>query len=170
MLRDVVIHLHNEQPILADLIEEPTAGDSCLICTNLRTTNGTTPVFVERGDSTFVFPLAHVRFVEIRRASVEESEVAAPPEVIAEQPRAGRNDKGGKNARRTAPRRMGRPPRCLRCSDWCGSAATRALVQTSRLRRSPSRTTATSCGAFARSESRSRVPHFQSTGCPATAG
>jgi hypothetical protein len=98
MLRDVVVHLHNEQPILADLVAEPTASDTCLICTNLRTMNGKTPIFAERGDSTFVFPLAHIRFVEIRPASVEEGDVAAPPQVVAEQPRAGRSGKSGKQA------------------------------------------------------------------------
>ncbi len=60
--------------------------------------NGKTPIFVERGDSTFVFPLAHIRFVEIRPASVEEGDVAAPPQVVAERPRAGRSGKSGKQA------------------------------------------------------------------------
>ena len=75
MLRDVVIHLHNEQPILADLFEEPSTPDFCLICTNLRTMNGKAPVFVNDGRSTFMFPLAHVRFVEIR--TLTEADVAA---------------------------------------------------------------------------------------------
>jgi hypothetical protein len=78
MLRDVVIHLHNEQPILADLFEEPSTRDFCLICTNLRTMNGKAPVFVSDGRSTFMFPLAHVRFVEIRtRTSADVSADAA---------------------------------------------------------------------------------------------
>ena len=75
MLRDVVIHLHNEQPILADLFEEPSTRDFCLICTNLRTMNGKAPVFVNDGRSTFMFPLAHVRFVEIR--TLTSADVAA---------------------------------------------------------------------------------------------
>ncbi len=103
MLRDVVVHLHNEQPILADLVAEPTATDTCLICTNLRTTNGQTPVFVERGDSTFVFPLAHIKFVEIRAASAVEGEAAAPPQVAAEQPRAGRGGRSGKSGKPAVP-------------------------------------------------------------------
>jgi hypothetical protein len=85
MLRDVVIHLHNEQPILADLAAEPTAGDVSLICTNLRTMGGKPPVFVERGDSTFVFPLAHVRFVEIRPAAVDQREAAGLADVVSDQ-------------------------------------------------------------------------------------
>ena len=79
MLRDVVVHIHNEQPLLADLPASPTAGDWCLVCTNLRATNGKPPTFVERSDSTFVIPLAHIRFIEIRAASVETADVALLP-------------------------------------------------------------------------------------------
>jgi hypothetical protein len=79
MLRDVIVHLHNEQPLLADLLASPSAGDSCLVCTNLRTTNGKPPVFVESSDSTFVFPLVHVRFVEIRAGSVDGQQVRLLP-------------------------------------------------------------------------------------------
>ncbi len=104
-----MIHLQSEQPILADLMGEPAASDTWLICTNLRTTNGKTPVFAERADSTFVFPLAQVRFVEIRPASLVESEVAAPLQVTAEQPRGARNGTGGRNARRAAPEADGAP-------------------------------------------------------------
>jgi hypothetical protein len=103
MLRDVVIHLLNEQPILADLIAEPTAVDTCLICTNLRTTNGKTPVFVEDGASTFVFPMAHIRFIEVRRVAVEEGEFPALPESVPEQPKAGKNGKGAGSPRESVP-------------------------------------------------------------------
>ncbi len=73
MLRDVVVHIHNEQPILADLAAEPTPADVALICRNVRTMNGTKPVFVDKADSAFVIPLAHVRFIEIPQASIEAS-------------------------------------------------------------------------------------------------
>ena len=65
VIRDAVIHLTNEQPLLADLLETPSPGDATLICTNLRTMNGQRPVFIDDIDSVFVFPLVHVRFVEI---------------------------------------------------------------------------------------------------------
>ena len=103
MLRDVVIHLLNEQPVLADLVAEPAASDTCLICTNLRTMGGKTPVFVERGDSTFVFPLAHIRFVEVRPSSMELEEGVEPPAVVADHAAPGRNGKGGKSAKQAAP-------------------------------------------------------------------
>ena len=69
MIRNAVIHILNEQPLLADLLEEPTARDLTLICTNLRTLNGTRPVFVDAIDSLFVLPLSIVRFVEIPAGS-----------------------------------------------------------------------------------------------------
>jgi hypothetical protein len=73
MLRDVVVHIQNEQPIVADLLNDPVPSDVALICRNLRTTNGKKPVFVDFADSTFVIPLAHVRFIEIHRSSIESA-------------------------------------------------------------------------------------------------
>ncbi len=70
MLRDVVVHILNEQPLVADLVSEPMPSDSAVICRNLRTRNGKKPVFVDKGDSTFVLPLATVRFLEIPSESV----------------------------------------------------------------------------------------------------
>lgn len=71
MLRDVVVHILNEQPILADLIQDPAPSDVALICTNMRTMNGKKPVFIDAIDSTFLLPLAHIRFIEIHKASTE---------------------------------------------------------------------------------------------------
>lgn len=80
MLKDVVIHLHNEQPLMADLPEKPSPGDSCLICTNLRTMSGKTPTFAETSDSVFVIPMAHVRFVEVRSGSGQAAPTDSPSE------------------------------------------------------------------------------------------
>ena len=74
MIRDVVIHLLNEQPLLADLLEDPGPTDRNLVCTNLRTMSGQRPVFVDQSDSTFVFPYAHIRFLEIHPARPEGEE------------------------------------------------------------------------------------------------
>jgi hypothetical protein len=79
MLRDVVVHILNEQPIVVDLVSEPTPSDVALICRNLRTLNGKKPVFVDESGSTFILPLAAVRFLEIHHESIEahEAELAA---------------------------------------------------------------------------------------------
>jgi hypothetical protein len=65
MIRNAVIHILNEQPLLADLFEVPASTDVSLVCTNLRTMNGSRPVFADHVESTFVFPFDHIRFVEI---------------------------------------------------------------------------------------------------------
>ena len=65
MIRDAVIHLQGEQPLVADLPTLPTVNDSCLVCTNMRTLDGKRPVFVDDVASTFIIPLQHVRFIEI---------------------------------------------------------------------------------------------------------
>ena len=65
MIRNVILHLNNEQPLLADLYEAPSPGDVGLRCTNLRQMNGKRPVFVDNIASIFFFPYLHIRFVEI---------------------------------------------------------------------------------------------------------
>lgn len=86
MIRDAVIHLLGEQPLVADLPTTPVAGDLSLICTNLRTLSRKRPVFVDDSHSLFVFPYAQIRFVEIPQAARTEPDpadraplVVAPP-------------------------------------------------------------------------------------------
>ena len=92
MIRNVILHLNNEQPLIADLFEAPSSGDVGLRCTNLRMLNGKRPVFVDDMKSIFFFPYLHIRFVEILpgaiggsdpsmavSADVEEAPVAPPP-------------------------------------------------------------------------------------------
>ena len=69
LIRDAVLHLHNEQPLLADLFNVPSSTDACVVCTNVRTLAGKRPLFVDRMDSVFLFPLQHVRFVEVPAGS-----------------------------------------------------------------------------------------------------
>ena len=74
MIRGAIIHLQNEQPLVADIDHMPTPQDACLVCTNLRTTSGQAPRFIERSDSIFLFPLDHIRFVEIPSESLDASD------------------------------------------------------------------------------------------------
>jgi hypothetical protein len=72
MIRDVVLHMPNEQPLIVDLPAMPGTTDTLLVCSNLRLMNGQTPVFVDRSDSVFIFPLHQIRFIEILRVSLGE--------------------------------------------------------------------------------------------------
>jgi hypothetical protein len=60
-----ILHLLNDQPLSVELLEDPKPSDMAVICTNLRTVDGKKPVFIDFADSTFVFPMAAVRFVEV---------------------------------------------------------------------------------------------------------
>ena len=68
-----ILHLLNDQPLSVDLIEDPKPSDVVVLCTNLRTMDGKRPVFIDFSDSTFVIPMAAVRFVEVPSA-VEDAD------------------------------------------------------------------------------------------------
>ena len=74
MIRNVILHLNNEQPLLADLFDLPEGRDVGLRCTNLRMLNGKRPVFVDEIKSIFFFPYLHIRFVEIPPGAVTGSD------------------------------------------------------------------------------------------------
>lgn len=86
MIRNVVVHLLNEQPLLADMYELPKAGDQGLLCTNLRMLDGRRPVFIDRTESIFFFPYLHIRFLEIPPSSGGVAAVEAPAQEEAPPP------------------------------------------------------------------------------------
>jgi hypothetical protein len=65
VIRNVCIHVNNEQPLLCDLYEMPSSDDAGLVCTNVRSLDGKRPVFIDQIGSTFFFPYHVVRFLEI---------------------------------------------------------------------------------------------------------
>ena len=65
MIRNVCIHVENEQPLLCDLFDLPTQADAGLVCTNVRMLDGKRPVFIDQSTSTFFFPYHIIRFLEI---------------------------------------------------------------------------------------------------------
>jgi hypothetical protein len=90
MIRNAIIHVQNEQPLLADLFEVPSALDQGLLCTNLRMLDGKRPIFIEKSESTFFFPYLHIRFVELMPGSTGQADLdqdqaaAAEPEAPEE--------------------------------------------------------------------------------------
>jgi hypothetical protein len=78
-----ILHLNNDQPLAVDLLEEPTPRDIAIVCTNPRLLDGKKPVFIDYPNSTFVFPMSSIRFVEVLRYADEDQRAAA---VIADQP------------------------------------------------------------------------------------
>ena len=92
MIRNVCIHVENEQPLLCDLFDLPTQADAGLVCTNVRMMDGKRPVFIDQTASTFFFPYHIIRFLEIpehemakHRASPRRASAGrAAPEGVAE--------------------------------------------------------------------------------------
>jgi hypothetical protein len=79
MIRNVVIHMQGDQPLLADIEALPSAADACLVCTNVRTNDGKKPTFIDHTNSWFLIPLIHVRFVEIPAGALASLDGAVPP-------------------------------------------------------------------------------------------
>lgn len=72
MLRNVIIHIANDQPLRADLLAEPGPVDVSLVCRNVRALNGKKPSFVDFADSTFLIPISAIRLLEIPAESYAE--------------------------------------------------------------------------------------------------
>ena len=72
-----ILHLLNDQPLAVDLLEDPKPSDMTVVCTNVRTIDGKRPVFIDFSSSTFVFPMAAIRFVEIPKAGDEAARAAS---------------------------------------------------------------------------------------------
>ncbi len=77
MIRNAVVHLLNEQPVIADLYEMPQPRDSGVLCTNVRTLDGKRPVFIDRMEGVFFFPYLHIQFLEIPTGSTGLPEIDA---------------------------------------------------------------------------------------------
>jgi len=96
VIRNAVVHLNGEQPLLADLYDMPTNGDVSLVCTNVRNFDGKKPVFVDRSDSVFVFPYVHIRFIEIMAAAAPGlTGTSDDSAVVTAGPPAGGDDQDG---------------------------------------------------------------------------
>jgi hypothetical protein len=72
-----ILHLLNDQPLQVDLLEEPKPVDVAILCTNVRSMDGKRPVFIDFSGSTFVIPMAAIRFVEIPTGAEENERAAA---------------------------------------------------------------------------------------------
>lgn len=79
MIRNVCIHVSNEQPLLADLYDLPSASDAGLLCTNVRSMDGKRPIFIDSITATFFFPYHVIRFLEIPEGAVEPGRTRGGP-------------------------------------------------------------------------------------------
>ena len=71
-----ILHLLSDQPLAVDLLEMPKPSDIAIVCTNVRSIDGKRPVMIDFSASTFVFPMAMIRFIEMPQASAEQDRLA----------------------------------------------------------------------------------------------
>ena len=95
VIPNVIIHLVNDLPIVADLDDLPSGGDRSIRCTNVRTVDGKRPSFIHDRHSTFVFPMSVIRLIEAPAsdsataadmAHAEPKPIALPPPAPDEEP------------------------------------------------------------------------------------
>jgi hypothetical protein len=77
MSLDVIIHLANEDPILAEIEEIPNPTHQSIVITNPRRRDGRALHYITDGATAFVFPWSRISFIEIMEAA-EEKEVIKP--------------------------------------------------------------------------------------------
>jgi hypothetical protein len=76
MLRNAVLHISNEQPLIADLFELPNPTDVVVRLTNLRSLDGKRPVFVDDSKAVFLFPYHRVTFIEVPQTAMAAADLA----------------------------------------------------------------------------------------------
>jgi hypothetical protein len=81
-----ILHLTNDQPLVVELLEEPTPRDIAIVCTNPRSVDGKKPVFIDYQSSTFVFPMSAIRFVEVLRLSEDGEQLTPMVSDVAPEP------------------------------------------------------------------------------------
>jgi hypothetical protein len=71
---EVIVHLHNEDPILAEIEAMPDPADQSIVLTNPRRRDGRSVHYITEGATAFIFPWTRISFIEVM-AEEEQLEV-----------------------------------------------------------------------------------------------
>jgi hypothetical protein len=74
-MRNVIVHVTNEDPFVADLQEIPTPGDTNVTFYNPRMRDGKPLRYVTHGMSSIIFPWHRISFIEVMSSEEERREV-----------------------------------------------------------------------------------------------
>jgi hypothetical protein len=72
---EVVIHLNNEDPVLADMEKMPDPTHTSIMFTNPRRRDGKALNYVTEGAQLFVFPWSRISFLEVMGGEEAEKEI-----------------------------------------------------------------------------------------------
>jgi hypothetical protein len=74
-VRNVIVHLSNDEPFIADMEDIPGRGDTSVAFFNPRTRDGKPLRYVTHGMSSIIFPWHRISFIEIMASEEERREV-----------------------------------------------------------------------------------------------
>ncbi len=75
MAYTVILHLPNEDPILAEMEDLPKPNDTCVVVSNMRKRDGNRLNYVEVEAERFIFPWHRISFIEVLPSEAERAKV-----------------------------------------------------------------------------------------------
>ena len=75
MAKTIILHLTGEDPVVADIDQEPQPGDLFLKVSNMRKRDGKEVPYLQSGVQSVIFPWHRITFVEMMPSEEERSNV-----------------------------------------------------------------------------------------------
>ncbi len=72
MAYTVIVHLVNEDPLLAEMERLPESGDVTIALSNARRRDGRMPHYISQGVTEIILPMHRVNFIEVLPEEEEE--------------------------------------------------------------------------------------------------
>lgn len=73
MAIEIILHIHNQDPIVAEIEELPQPSDTIIKVANPRYKDGREIHFLDHGVSTVLWPVNQLTFIEVLAGDSEES-------------------------------------------------------------------------------------------------
>jgi len=68
----ILIHIQNDDPVLGEVDDLPSAGDSLLIVKNPRRRDGKDVPYIDISVTTVMFPVSRINFIELMPSGEDE--------------------------------------------------------------------------------------------------
>lgn len=75
MAKTVILHIAGEDPVLADLDQDPQPGDNFIRVTNMRKRDGKDVPYLAAGVQSVIFPWHRITFIEVMPSEEERGQV-----------------------------------------------------------------------------------------------
>jgi len=75
MAYTVIVHMLNEDPLMAQMETLPDSSATNIVCTDVRRRDGKPVHFITQGVSTVIFPIHRIHFMEVLTSEAERGEV-----------------------------------------------------------------------------------------------